>query len=446
MENVPSSVLDIRRLLVRQRSARLGVRALWLAIAGYVFARGLTQITGLDAGALTWIGAGALLALPALIAAARPLPVERLVWRMDRLLDLREQVTTAWRTATRNELPNPIELHLLEDVERLLPQSRRRIFLAGWHLRQDLQALAIVCLLLATMILFNGVNTTLVSPAASAAGLPTLAQAPGFNDVFPSGIPGLSESLPAGSGTNPAAGPAGGEVGEINNILSDLGAALSEHPETAEIGEALSNGDLEGAAAAVERTADTVDLLPDDARQDMQRAFERAAAQARDAGRQDLADDLDRAAQSLQNTDPNNPLAADALDELADGLRELGEVFGAMGQPGESNDAAPPENQPQVGSAGGQSGSGSGAGTQGAPEPLTRIEGLGQDFTIEGGENPSGLLQPGRTPGTNVTIDGGAIRAGGDSPTGPSGTINSILTPYSYSWRWRDVVSDYFSP
>lgn len=446
MENVTRSVHHIRSLLITQRSARLIVRAIWLGIAGYLIAGGLTRIFNLPVSAFAGPGAGLLFALPALLAAARPFPVEKLVWRMDRLLGLREQVTTAWRVTQQEEPANRIEQRLLEDVDNLLPQAHDRISRKGWYLTQDLQALAVVSLLLITMLLFNRTNTSLPIPVTEASSLPTLAQAPGLADVFPSGIPGLVESLPAGTGVNSAAGPSGGEIGEINNILSDLGEALSEHPETTDIGEALSDGNLEGAAAAIERTADTVDLVPEDARQDMQRALAQAASQAREAGQDNLAEDLDRAAQALQNPDPDNPIAADALDELADGLRELGETFATMGQPDQQDSGAPPENRPQVGSAGGQSGSGSGPGVQGPSEPLTRLEGLGQDFTIEGGDSPSGLLQPGSSPGTNVTIEGGSPVSSGEPGSDPTGTISSILTPYSYSWKWRDVVSDYFSP
>ncbi len=449
MDNLSLSIRRIRSLVITQRTTRLLVRAVWTGIAGYLIAESLGSLTDFQVHTNTSILIGIIFALPSLFAAIRPLPVNRLVWRMDRLLGLREQTTTAWRLTAKKETLNLIEDRLVEDVERFLPGTRARISKHGWYLRQDLQALVIVSLMLSTGVLFQQIGTAIPFTDAEPTTLPALDQPPSFESIFPSGIPGLTEAAPISSGSNPgdpAGGPSNEEVGEINNILTDLGEALSEHPETADIGGALENGDLEGAAAAIERTADSVDLLPEDARQNMQRALEQAAAQAQEAGQQDLADDLSRAAQSLQNVDPNNPLTADALDQLADELRALGETFGAMGSPGQEDGFTTPGSEPQVGSAGGESGSGSGSGVHGLAEPLTRIEGEGQEFTIEGGDIPSGLLQPGNAPGTNVTIDGGTVGITGSGETGSTGTINSILFPYSYSWRWRDVVSEYFSP
>jgi hypothetical protein len=366
---------------------------------------------------------------------------------MDRLLSLKEQVTTALNVEETGESRSPVARELVADVENQFPGIRARIAGRGWNLARDLEALAVVVLLLGTIVLSHRAGVRFSLQEADPASLPALAGAPGFTDVFPSGIPGLTAGVPPGAegNANPGApGPGDEALGDLDNILSDLGEALSEHPETADIGEALQNGDLDGAAAAIERTADNVDLLPEDARQNMQDSLQQAAQQARDAGQEDLAEDLEAAAQALENPDPNNPLAADALDELAESLRDLGEAFASMGQPGEQ-DGSGSEEGPDVGSSAGESGSGSGAGTQGLPEPLSRLEGEGEDFSIEGGDDPSGLLQPAGSPGTPVTTIGGTAASGDGTSTGTTGPINSVLTPYSFPWNWRDVVSDYFS-
>jgi hypothetical protein len=369
---------------------------------------------------------------------------------MDRLLALQEQVTTANRVDPED--PNSVERELLADAGELLPEINRRILRRGWNISRDLLALGVVLSLLIGIILTGRAGAQFSLAESEPIALPVLDQQPDFEDVFPSGIPGLSGVPDPDSQAGPESGDGAvdpNSLGELDNILSDLGETLSEHPETAAIGEALENGDLEGAAAAIERTADSVDLLPEDARQNMQQALEQAAQQAQQAGQQDLAEDLQAAAQALENTDPNNPMAADALDELAEDIRNLGEAFASMGQPGAEDGSPPPANEPQVGSAGGASGSGSGAGAQDQGEPLIRLEGEGEEYTLEGGDDPSGLLQPASSSGTPTSGEGGTAAAGGGSTGGgdcPLDQTTCILTPYSFPWNWRDVVSDYFSP
>lgn len=446
MDRFNNTLTRIRRLLAAQRLARLALRLTWLVAGGYLAALGLDAAFGWFPSSGSRWALGALIALPFLLAALQPLRNGRIAWRIDRLLGLREQVSAALRIAGTRAPANRIEQALLEESGEKLSGVRERVARRGWHLRPELESLLAVLVLAAAVTLSANAGIPFSVPETEPVAVPSLDQPPGFEDVFPSGIPGLAG--PSGGDGNPAqAGeaPSESELQALDNILSDLGKALSEYPETAEAGEALQNGDLEGAAAAIERTADRVDLLPEDARQNLRQALQQAAAQARDAGQDDLAGDLEAAAQALQNPDPNNPMAADALDDLADGLRELGEAFAAMGT-GESDGSAPPENEPQVGSAGGASGSGSGAGTDGPPEPISRLEGAGEDFTIEGGDTPSGLLQPGSSPGQSTTGSGASTSAGGSGGSGSAGIADSVLTPYSFPWEWRDVVSEYFSP
>jgi hypothetical protein len=445
METFDLGLSRIRRLVFTQRFIRLLLRAVWLGLAGFLIAWGLNVLIGPFFAALILVGA-AVFAAPALIGAFRAVREERLAWRMDRLLGLQEQVTTALRVERAAGERGPVARALVAEAGGRLPDLHARISARGWYLRRDLEALALVLILLGGVLLTDRAGVQFSPAEAELAGLPVFGGAPSFADVFPSGIPGLTDAAPGGQDGNAGSAPpdATGEgLGEIANILADLGDELSEHPETSEIGEALEQGDLEGAAAAIERTADNVDLLPEDARQNMQEALRQAAQDARDAGQEDLADDLQAAADALENTDPDNPMAADALDELAESIRDLSEIFGSMGTP--SNQSSENQEGPDVGSSSGESGSGSGAGTQGVLEPITRLEGVGEDFSIEGGDDPSGLLQPSGSGDPATSTSGGSVSAGGSTPTG-TGTINSVLTPYSFPWYWRDVVADYFSP
>jgi len=105
----------------------------------------------------------------------------------------------------------------------------------------------------------------------------------------------------------------------------------------------------------------------------------------------------------------------------------------------------PSGGEQQANNSEGGSAGGTGSGVEGQSEPVERLEGEGQTVKIQGEENPSGLLTPGEASGSPSTGNGGPIIASGGGP-GDTNPIDSILTPYNFPWRWRDVVSKYFSP
>jgi hypothetical protein len=454
MQTLRSGLARIRTLVLTQRSLRYLLRATWTGLAGYLIGWGLAMRWGIFPDVRMWTLFGFVLAGPSLVALFRPLRLRKLAWGLDRRLGLREQVTTAWGAATDpDQANNPLVPALLEDAAGLLPGSQKRILRRGWYLGRDLEALLIVAVLLLTIQMFGAVNSLFALPETQPLPLPPLNQPLTAQDVFPSGIPGLAVQ-PGNHGEEAVGSGAGpgeltpGEISALDNILTQLGEALSNQPETAGLGEALQQGDLERAALAVEQLADEVDLLPDEARSNARQAFQQAAQQAREAGQDALAEDLERTASSFDNLDPNTTLAADALDELANELRDLGERFAAMAQGGEdSSGSTAAADSAQVGSSEGSSGAGSGAGTNSTVlEPLTRLEGESGVCEFEGGENPSGLLAPGGSSGEPLLSPGGAPSVIGAAESGDSGIIDSLLTPYHFPWRWRDVVSEYFSP
>ncbi len=439
----------LRGLLLTQRAARLLLRGIWMGLAGYLIAWGMSTRFGLFPDPRLWFGAALLFAAPSLIASFRPLPAARLAWKLDRGLGYREQITTAWQVTQTGQPLTGIASQLQHDAAALLEETRPRLLRRGWFLTRDLEALLILVILLLTVYTVNRLQTSYALPELTPPTLPALAASPSYEDVFPSGIPGLSGPPQAGDQGSPAAGSPGldpQQAAAIDNILTDLGEALSQQPETAPAGEALQNGDLQGAAAAIDQLADNLDLLPPEARQNAQQALQQAAQQAREAGQDDLAEDLQRAASALENLDPNDPLTADALDQLADALRDLAEQFASMGLPGDEDAAAaPPEDAPQVGSSEGGAGAGTGGGTDGQPEPLSRLAGEGEEIILEGGQEPSGLLSPGE-PAAETTTPGSLppIVSTTDPAAAATNPIDSLLTPYRLPWQRRQVVSEYF--
>ncbi|NUM47522.1 MAG: hypothetical protein HUU38_22705, partial [Anaerolineales bacterium] len=236
------------------------------------------------------------------------------------------------------------------------------------------------------------------------------------------------------------------QAATLDDLLSDLGEALSENPETAPAGEALQEGDLATAAAELERLADELDDLPPDTRENTEEALRTAAAQAQQAGEEDLAEALEQAAGGMDAPSSNNLEAAEALDDLASEFRQLEDQMATMGQAGNQEPASEPSEgeQPVEVGAGGNA-AGSGDAVEGPAEPLERIEGTGQTLEVEGDETPSGLLAPGDPATSPGTGESGPVVVSGNG-AGDTAPVESILAPYYFPWRWRDVVSKYFSP
>ena len=131
---------------------------------------------------------------------------------------------------------------------------------------------------------------------------------------------------------------------------------------------------------------------------------------------------------------------------MAEDLRDLEQQIAAMGQEPAPEEGEAPQDEAQVGSGSGESGAGTGEGGESPPpEPVSRIQGEAEALEFEGGEDPSGLLVPGNGDG-EATADSGSPAAQGAPAGQDSGVVDTILTPYSYPWKWRDVVSDYFTP
>ncbi|GAB4581306.1 MAG: hypothetical protein Fur0022_40530 [Anaerolineales bacterium] len=440
MASLNPALLQLRTLLLAQRTVRLLVRAAWTGLAGYLIGWGINDLYGTLPNAQTWTTLGGFLALPSIVTIFYTLPMSRLVWNLDRRFALREQLSTAWQTS-QHPAQTRLSTLLLADAAALLPAQRARILRRGWFLSRDLLSLLVVLGLFFTVSTFTEANTPYppISQHPPLA-LPPLAEAPTYQDIFPSGIPGLTQPPNTPAPSEPLSPD---EATDLDDILSELGENLSENPETAPAGEALQQGDLAEAAAELERLADELDNLPAEARENAEDALRNAAQQAEQAGAEDLANALQEAADGMEAPESNNLQAAEALDHLADEFRQLEDQFAALGQAGDQEPTQDSQTPPQEGAGG--SSAGTGSENEGQPEPLERLEGEGQTVEIEGDETPSGLLTPGEASGPPTTDGSGPIIASGGG-SGKTDPIQSILVPYNFSWRWRDVVSKYFSP
>jgi hypothetical protein len=382
--------------------------------------------------------------LPLLAYAASLAPLTRRrrvrwVWALDRRLGLQQQVSTAFEVSRQAAAPSPegtVSEALMADVLAYLPQVRERMLRRGWFLERDLVA-ALLVLLLALM----AYSSTWIRSYADLIGQMS-------GDISqPSGMMPPSAALPPPpasqqqGGAQPGEGqPAPGQDGQgegeqeggegqpqtsgldteaMERALKELGQDLSGQAPTYDLGQALQQGDLEGAATEMEDLADGVDELSPGTRQQLADALEEAAGKVEAAGEPDMAQDMRSAAGALRENPQNGDTGAgEALDQLAESLR---------GQAGKG--------------AGAGSGDG-GEGQSGSAEPAERLQGEGENMEIPlEDSSQSGLLSP-APPGT---AGSGTASGAQDSSAGASGSYGSPLVPNTFLWKWRDIISSYFS-
>lgn len=445
-----------------QRAVRLLIRAAWTGAAGYLVGWGLHSLWGWLPDPRIWLVGGSALGAFSLVGVFLPWPrLSRLAWALDRRLGLREQASTAWQVA-QAEATGQVAGLLVEDAVTFLPRVRARIARRGWFLARDLEASVIVALLLGAVFWGSVPSLSRVRETRGAL-LPPLGEDPSASEVFPSGIPGLEsattpDSQAGGQGEGePGEQPGGGEVDPshlraVASALSKMGESLSQQAVTYELGQALQQEDLEGAAQALENLADQLDSLSDATQEQLAEAMQSGSNRLEEIDEQPLSEDLQAAADALRGED--SAAAGEQMDELASSLRTLAQQAGGLGDDslsGKGNEADQEQAEGSGSGAGAGAGAGLGTGERetGEAEPLPRLQGEGEilelsDSELDSGEDQSGLLRPG-TP----SDEGGMFTARGTHDVveaGDASLISSVLTPYHYSWRWRDVVSAYFSP
>jgi hypothetical protein len=463
-ERMHRQLEELHHLVWAQRGLRLGLRTVWLGLTGIFLGWALHALWGWLPNPAAWFLIGLAFALvPAVplfglvLDSLRRSPpgasTSRWVWRLDRRLGFKEQISTAWGIVQKRENGRMNEA-LVRDVLGILSQVRRRVWKHGWFLERDLVSASIVLLLCGIMV-----TSLLLRPAADipfdAPALDPFASAPLPQDQPPSDRPPAApppagdEALPpetdpsAGDG-QPGNAPQGGGQPEANpsgengggaalgsqsgsapntpvdpataEALRRLGSELSEQAGTYGLGQALEQLDLDAAAGALEDLNDNLDDLSPESRENLAEAMQEAAEALENTGEQPLSDDLRDAADSLAGPGQQ---ANEALDQVAGDLRQLSGEMGSAEM------------------AGGGTGEGSGS-----AEPLPRLQGEGSDLELPlDDSSQSGLLSPApQETGGDATASGSldsAYQAGDDEAASP-------LLPNSYLWKWRDVVGKYF--
>jgi hypothetical protein len=232
------------------------------------------------------------------------------------------------------------------------------------------------------------------------------------------------------------------------DALEQAGEGLSQNGTTQPVGEALSNGDLQGAAEAL------ANIDP---------------SQMTEAERQALADQLEQTAQQLEST---NPELAEKLREAADALRrgdveaarsalqEAGRMVSETGRAAEqaraASEAASRVDQAQraVAQAGGSQQGQQGQGQQGQGQQGQGQQGQGQGQGQQGQGQGNGQGQQGGQDGQGQGDGQGSGPEGQDSQQGDPNSAGTggtrggessyevIYSPYNVDSAGEDVTVD----
>ena len=466
LNRLKNQFVELYALTRLQRGMRLLLRAFWMGIAGIIVGWGMNALFGLLPNPATWILLGmgfalvpVILVLISLYPVLFSLPPHReWVWKMDRQMGLREQLSTAWEVAAKEDAvkppaqsqDSPVSELLVQDMLASLPRMRRAALREGWYRKADLVSsiilLMLACVIFATMLFRPAPSIQAQNPPDSAQLPEAPPERPGPGDEQlpgpsePQGDPmgeqpgeqqpgeGSSEgSQPGGeqAGDNPAAGMSGdasesADTEALADALRDMGSELSEQAGTYELGRALENLDLEGSAQAMENLNEQLNELSPETRENMAQAMQDAAGAIEEAGEPEMSQNMGEAAEALPEAGDE---ANQALGDVAEDLRQMGDAMQSA--------------------SGANSGAGQGQSNQtGSPEPLERLAEEGGSFDLPQESGPqSELLSP-----APPDAPGEGTASGTLDSTGSQGqdAIQNPILPNSMLWKWRDVVSQYF--
>lgn len=459
-----------------QRALRMLIRAGWLFAAGYLLAREVNALTNRIPDQEWSIAAGAFLAVFPLGGILSTWVYRaRFAWKIDRLFNLKEQVSTALSISGKSEY-GAIGALLLADAQALLGSVQRRLLRRGWFLQRELLSALVIGTVIAGMFLSirPPAPPELILPAASQS-LPLIAsiKEPTLSDVLPNGLLSLAEKAPpsgvtdthpsnanqpqsagSNSGTgngDQASNPASTQA--LTNALQTSGIGLTSEAASYAVGKALENLDLNKAANEMENLADLSPSLSLQTRQKLAQEMNQMADQLEQAeGANPLSQSLRDAAKALPyKTGSINAFigAKDALDKVAAAMRDLNQALqngnpqAAGGQDGEQQ-GKPTDTQQSTGGATAGAGASSYAlGTNATEGKSERLEGSGQTLPINTNDpSLSNILAPGKTEAGSDQVVAGSV---GDIAVQNTGPSQNFIFPFYYSWKWRDVMENYFS-
>ncbi|GAB4441654.1 MAG: hypothetical protein OHK0015_39210 [Chloroflexi bacterium OHK40] len=424
--------------LASDRWARRGVRVLLrastLALSLVCLALGIHILSGV-ALRWTWIGAVALLCIAsgALLVLRPRMRTAEVARRLDRRFRLGEQLSTALELGAQ---PEGVGSYLQDQARRSMAQIRRHVASQQRFPWPEFALMLALALVLVGLLVLSGIGPA--RPGVSAEPLPPLAVAPDPDEQFP------EEPFQPPPGSVPAPGPGDLAIPGPGNLAAAaaLADALRDQSVTRPAAEALDQGDVAEAARRLRELADQAGQLSDQARSDLAGALRDAAEQIEPVS-PELAE---QARQSADGLAAGGQQAAEALEDLAEAVEQLGQGQPSAPGQGQAQGQAPGAQQPGAGQ--GEGGGGAGQGSlpgeqREQPSERLGVDGVPLELESNGqGNTPTGGEPEGQASSSGASAPGGGFTSG--SPSGERVTVGD--DPLRIPADLRDVVQDYFSP
>lgn len=367
---------QLRTAIHRQRTGILVARSAWLALA--VLDAGLIlQVLAHRDVAWRLVVPAAVAVLVgglALAVTARPSRTQ-LARTLDRSFGLRERVSTALEGAHGGRLTGLRALQIVEATRVTGKLGQARAFQRRLPLREliliGIFGLLLIVLLLAALLQGAGLSGSRAGAGAGRGNAPGLgrgegaARQPGANGEPQAGQNGQGQK---GQGSQPGqnAPGTGQPSASDQRDLNAVADALQQHPATRQSGQALAQGDYQGAGQKLREAGQNAGKRSPEERQALAGDLRQAADQLSDPQGQ-LAQDLRAAADALEK--PGAAGAQAAFNDLASDIERAGQGQSPNQAPGQSGSASSPPPRQQPGGSPGNAPPGPGGGDQPGTSP-----------------------------------------------------------------------------
>lgn len=438
----------LRYTFWQRRILHWSVRAVWLALLiptivmiGYLW-------WGWRVPWQVWLPLMLLVGFVSMLWSARPINLQRMTHRLDRLMGMRSQLVTALEVSSSTNAPayteNPVSEQLVQDAVSATVNLRQKIKFLGRGFWLEFNMLIGIAFVLGALLVLDLLSPRL--PAASLLDLPPIGIEPDAEEVIPPD-PVLNPPLPDQLQSL--------SQQQIQAALQALADALRDQAASRAISEAIDRGDLGGAAEEMRRLADRLGELSDQAQQELGQSLQEAAENIGGEA-PPFTDPLQSGNEALQTG--NLPGATQALEDLADLLDTIEESHSPdeAQSESESQSEQPADSGSEPGDSGqgDQQGGGDGAGEGdqggegdqplGEEEKRLPIDGdpleLDSDLDLK-----DRVLQP-----SELDAQTDDDRRTSDSPFArqPLNASSDDLgpDPLSYPWDKRDIIRQYFTP
>lgn len=418
------------RIVLFQRVLRLILRGAWLGGGTYLLLWGANSLWGIFPQRSYWVLCSAVIGFFTLITIFfRSVSLPEFVWRVDRLFNLKEQVSTAYEVqksqSEKTSEEDSLEGKLVREATDLLPAVTHKVIDGGWKIRNDIEASVIVLMLLFVVYLSGMESFRAVIPGIGLGVLPSPGSDPSFMDVYGSGFPGdrtgTSPFSEAGESEQVEAARFGrlsnDEIDQVVDALGMTGKALKNEAVTALLGRALENGNFGEALDELGNISENINRLTPETRQHLADGFSVASRELFTTQFSDISDILAGASQALQG---------EVFAEMSHSLEEVSEIFEYLKQVSRTHVDSEQDVDDQD------------------PVDNERLQGEGDELIIGTAADLSDLLSvPGGAGLVSGQANGGEIDY---TSTAVESDPESVFEPYDFQWEDKDVISSYFLP